>query len=147
MTDEPERVSSYRWTVPPQRADDRPDTEVCGLCVRSLKPRRAVYEHRLPVCRACASQPNDPALLEWWMGLARYKRRAWITVVFGIDPLDFAEAEVEAERIDITEDADGIPAAVRVRTGNHAFGAGQVVLPVNTYWDLWRRRPGSMLHH
>jgi hypothetical protein len=147
MTEDPEPSQfAYRWTIPVLPEDHRPDTEVCGICVRSLLPRRAVYKHALPVCRACDSLPNDPVLLSWWMGMPRYKRRAMIVVAFEIDPADYSEAEVQAERTDITEDVDGIPSSVNVKTGNTAFGAGAYVLAVNTYWTLWRDRPGSMHH-
>jgi hypothetical protein len=135
--------SSYRWTIPVLPPDHRPDGEVCGVCLRSLLPRRAVWVHVLPLCRACHSLNDNRQVLAWWLALPRAKRRAMIVVAFELDPATVAEAEVDAEFTRYFEDLDGLPSGLETRTGNHAFGAGEFVLPVATFWELHRDRPSA----
>jgi hypothetical protein len=130
------RLRSRQWT-PPQTPDHRPDSTVCGICVRSLLPRRAVRRHRLPICQACAEQPNDLVLVEWWLAVPRHKRREWIAVAFDLDPADYCETHPDAGVIGDTGD---VSAGSTAEAGNNPFRTGQAILPVNTFWTIWMQR-------
>jgi hypothetical protein len=136
---EPNREWRWRshWSIPAQTADHRPNSAVCGICVRSLRPRGVVHRHQLPICRACAAEPNDSMLLKWWFGVPRQKRREWITFAFGVDPAGYSEADMDTEYGDVVEDTDALLADVKGTKRSQSFGAGELVLPVNTFWNIW----------
>ena len=126
-------------TAPSLPPDDRPDAQVCQICIRSVRPERRVWiRPERAACRVCATECEriDPAEVDAWLRTPRGDRRLNHAMQYGIDPA--TSAAVPAGKVAVThfyEDQDGLPLA----SVTQPAGGWHPVHP-RCYFDVARER-------
>lgn len=130
--------------------DDRPANCRCGVCLRTIDPRR---KHRMTptewACGKCHELREKqegpehrltPEVYRHWFANHPEHRRKYLIKHFRIDPVTCTAAPTELEWLTAPLDVDGVPMTVEV---NHSVGALPVVGVPYCFWD-WAREWGYL---
>lgn len=121
--------------------DDRLASHRCGVCLRSIDPRRkrkmAPREFACGACWLLRDEQLGEAVYRHWFSMPPEIRRRRLAQHYGTDPLSRRESPTEVEWLSAPLDVDGMPTTVEVE---HYRGRLPTVGVPRSYWDIAAER-------